>query len=96
LAQVRREYDFVIIDSSPVLAADDTTNVAPKMDGVIFVIRESFTYANAAQRAIAALQRRGLAGLGIVFNRTHRTRDAAYHDYPQYYGVARSRVLEKV
>jgi capsular exopolysaccharide synthesis family protein len=39
LKAVHPEFDFVVLDSSPVMAADDTTSVAPKVDASIFVFR---------------------------------------------------------
>ncbi len=36
-------YDYIIIDSSPVLAADDTASLAPKIDATLFVVRMGFT-----------------------------------------------------
>src|SRR5436305_4949466 len=41
--ELYQHYDYVIIDSSPVLAADDTTSIAPKIDATIFVVRLSYT-----------------------------------------------------
>jgi Mrp family chromosome partitioning ATPase len=46
LARARNEFDCVIVDSIPVFAADDTTSLAPKLDGVLFVVRDSFTSAD--------------------------------------------------
>ena len=40
-----KEYDYVLIDTVPVMAADDVTSLAPRVDGVIFVIRAEFTSA---------------------------------------------------
>ena len=36
LKAVHRDFDYVVLDSSPVMAADDTTSLAPKADAVDF------------------------------------------------------------
>lgn len=68
LAEVQKEYDYVIIDSPPVLAADDTTSLAPKIDGAIFVIRAGVTSARLARSALDALYQRQVNVLGVVLN----------------------------
>ena len=42
LQEIYLHYDYIIIDSSPVLAADDTTSLAPKIDATLFVVRLSY------------------------------------------------------
>jgi capsular exopolysaccharide synthesis family protein len=85
LEHVRRNYDYAIIDSVPVLATDDTSNAAPKTDGVIFVMRDSFTGASEAEQALRALYDRRVQVLGIVFNRVNRSRSFSYCQFPEYY-----------
>jgi polysaccharide biosynthesis transport protein len=82
LKDVARRHDFVIIDSAPVLATDDTANLAPKVDGVIFVVRGGFTSARVAQEALSMLRQRKSRILGLVFNRSTSTIGEAY-----YYGT---------
>src|SRR5258706_2089468 len=43
LARLREQFDFVVIDSSPVFAADDATTLAPKADATLFVVRSRFS-----------------------------------------------------
>src|SRR5438067_5353904 len=45
LKEIYQNYDYVIIDTSPVLAADDTTSLAPKIDATLLVVRLSYTSA---------------------------------------------------
>ena len=57
LQDIYNHYDYIIIDSSPVLAADDTTSLAPKIDATLFVVRLSYTSARLTKKvARAALQ----------------------------------------
>jgi Mrp family chromosome partitioning ATPase len=86
LLAARQAYDFVIVDSVPILAADDTPSLAPKTDGVIFVVRDSFTRSTAAGLALRTLYARHVAVLGIVFNRVSGGSKFSYNQYSEYYG----------
>lgn len=87
LQDVYNEYDYILIDSAPVLAADDTTSLAPKMDGVLFVVRNSYTSAKLLRQSMDLLQQRQVRILGVVYNRADaRSGDYNYYyNYPQYY-----------
>ena len=79
-------YDYIILDSAPVLAADDTSNLAPKMDGVIFVLRASFTPARLARRTLEILLGRQVHILGLVFNyASSGSADYPYYRYEEYH-----------
>src|SRR5438045_8043407 len=43
LKELYNHYDYIIIDSSPVLAADDSTTLAPNLDATLLVVRLSST-----------------------------------------------------
>jgi len=86
LARMREEYDCIIVDSIPVFAADDTASLAPKIDGVLFVVRNSFTVSRTARRALELLYERQAKVLGLVFNRTDAlSRSYDYYKYAEYY-----------
>ncbi len=80
IKELYKEYDYIVLDSAPVLAADDTSNLAPKVDGVIFVLRASFTPARLARRTLQILLGRQVSILGLVFN----CADSGSADYPYY------------
>ncbi|HEY8966647.1 MAG TPA: polysaccharide biosynthesis tyrosine autokinase, partial [Candidatus Methylacidiphilales bacterium] len=81
LRDVYNEYDYIIFDTSPVMAADDATSLAPKIDGTIFVLRASMTSARAARNALDQLYHRQVNVLGIVLNSVN----ALLPDYYYYY-----------
>lgn len=88
MEQARQEFDFVILDSIPVFAADDATTLAPKADGVLFVIRRGHTSARLAQEALDLLYQRKARVLGIVFNRADsEARSYNYYKYSKYYAA---------
>lgn len=85
LAQGRKDFDYIVIDSVPVFAADDTTSLAPRVDGVLFVIRDSFVGAATIRRALALLYERQATVLGLVFNRAKGLSSPRYYRYDKYY-----------
>jgi succinoglycan biosynthesis transport protein ExoP len=64
----RREYDFVLLDSAPLLVVSDTLPIAKYVDGVILVARFDVTPMRAAQRSVALLRRTRAKVLGVLFN----------------------------
>ena len=86
LDEIRHDYDCVIMDSIPVFAADDTTSLAPKMDGVVFVVRRAFAGTRVVRRALERLYERRALVLGLVFNRANTTsRSYDYCKYAEHY-----------
>jgi len=86
MREVSQHYDFILFDSAPVLAADDTANLAPKVDGTLFVIRAAYTSARLARNALDILYQRQVNVMGLVFNSVEtRSREYYYFKYPEYY-----------
>ena len=91
LARIRSQFDYVIFDTAPVLAADDTGNLAPKMNAVLFVVRADYTSARNAREALDQLRQRNATILGLVFNRSIATRAGGYYyRYNNYYYYGRN------
>jgi Mrp family chromosome partitioning ATPase len=86
LRDAAAKYDYVVLDTVPVMAADDVTSLAPHADGVIFVIRAEFTSACVARAALNSLYQRQVRVLGLVFNSARpNTEDYYYYRYKSYY-----------
>jgi len=85
LQEAQKQFDYIIIDSAPVFAADDATTLAPKMDGVLFVVRGSFTRASLARQALELLYQRQAKVLGLIFNRANSHNGSyGYYKYADY------------
>ncbi|MEI8288917.1 MAG: polysaccharide biosynthesis tyrosine autokinase [Verrucomicrobiota bacterium] len=78
-----KEYDYIIVDTPPVMAADDAATLAPRMDGVIFVVRAEATSARVARASLDMLIQRKAKVLGLVLNSV-RAGSGAYHYYDYY------------
>jgi capsular exopolysaccharide synthesis family protein len=83
LRDVAAKYDFVILDTVPVMAEEgDVTRLAPHVEGVLFVIRAEFTSACVAHAALDILYQSKVRVLGLLFN-SARSRFEDYYYYRQ-------------
>ena len=86
LRNAAAKFDYVLLDTVPIMAADDVTSLAPHVDGVIFVIRAEFTSARVARAALYALYQRQARVLGLIFNSARPSfEDYYYYRYKGYY-----------
>jgi succinoglycan biosynthesis transport protein ExoP len=86
LIEVREQYDYILVDTPPVLAANDAAALASRacgMDGVLFVVRAVSTSARLARGALDALRQRHATVLGLIFNRAVSS-PCDGHSYPRY------------
>lgn len=88
LKDIYNHYDYIIIDSSPVLAADDTTSLAPKIDATLFVVRLSYTSARLTRKALELLYHRQVNVPGIILNYVDTSLpEYYYYQYAEYYNT---------
>jgi polysaccharide biosynthesis transport protein len=86
LREIYDHYDYIIIDSSPVLAADDTTSLAPKIDATLFVVRLSYTSARLIKKAMESLYNRQVNVPGVILNFVDTSLpEYYYYQYSEYY-----------
>jgi len=86
LKELAAQYDYVVIDTAPVMAADDVTSLSPHVEGVIFVIRAGYTSARVARAALDLLYQREVDVLGLVFNGVEiNASEYYYYKYKDYY-----------
>lgn len=86
LERARREYDYVVLDSCPVFAADDATTVAPKVEATLFIVRSGYSRSNLVSQALDMLQRRQARLMGIVLNRVNGSnRSGSLYEYAEYH-----------
>jgi succinoglycan biosynthesis transport protein ExoP len=91
LREIYNNYDYIIIDSSPVLAADDTTSLAPKIDATLFVVRLSYTSARLTRKALEQLYSRQVNVPGVILNFVDTSLpEYYYYQYSEYYGTPTS------
>ena len=77
-------FDWVIIDTPPVLAVTDAVTLMPSVSGLVFVLGAQMTSLGAAERALNLLRAAGPADMGLVLNRVNFNQNKFY--YHRHYG----------
>jgi Mrp family chromosome partitioning ATPase len=85
LRQVSEQVHTTIIDTPPVMAVTDAAVLAPKVDGVLLVIRPGQTKIAHAKQTVEQILRSGSRILGIVLNDVEPRRSRYYYYYKGYY-----------
>ncbi len=89
LTELRERFDFVIVDTPPLLAVTDPAVVVSRMDGVFLVVRLSKNGRPAAERAREILHTVQAHVLGVVVNGVGRAAGAYGYDHYSYaYGYS--------
>ncbi len=94
LEALRASYDFVILDSPPVLPVTDAVVLAREVDGVVMVVKGHDTPRELVRRARDQLLQAGAHLLGTVMNNV----DLGWGDlyfYNRYYGYYRRTPVEE-
>lgn len=81
LLLARQHYDYILVDSPPVMAVSDAVLLSTMADGVVLVIGGRDTPRNVVKQACSRLRYARAKILGMVLNRV----DARKQGYPDYY-----------
>jgi succinoglycan biosynthesis transport protein ExoP len=81
---LRSCYDWVLIDTPPVLAMADTSVLCSLVDGVVLIVSAEQSPRPAVQRSVDQVLAVGGKITGVVLNRVDLRRNSYY--YGQYYG----------
>ncbi len=81
LAVLREKFEYVIIDTPPVLVVTDPCSVAPRVDGVILCVRLSRHTRDFGRRTLEQLRDVGANITGIVVNGVEETDAYGYGSY---------------
>ena len=92
LTQARARFDFVILDTAPVLPVADTRVIAPKADAVLFLAQWKRTPRKAIETALKQLQTVGAHVPGVALTQVDMKEQArsGYGDAGYYYRAYRS------
>ena len=86
LSELRTQFDYVIIDSAPLLAVTDSAILATEADGAIMVVRSGITKRDQVAHAIGMLRDVGAPVLGAVLSQMPARGGGAYSYNYYYYG----------
>jgi capsular exopolysaccharide synthesis family protein len=84
LAALKTHYDWILIDTPPVLAMADTAVLCPLVDGMALVVGAEQSTRPAVMRAIDQIRSVNGHMLGVILNKVDFERNSYY--YGQYYG----------
>jgi capsular exopolysaccharide synthesis family protein len=86
LSEMRTQFDYVIVDSTPLLAVTDAALLAAGADGVLIMARFGQTKRDQLAHAIGNLEDVGASVLGTVFTMTPARGSSSYSYSYGYYG----------
>jgi tyrosine-protein kinase Etk/Wzc len=85
MLQLREMYDYIVIDTPPMMAVTDAALVGAIADGTLVVVRANKTDSEALSASVSQLRRLRVPLLGIVMNGVPTGRSSGYSYYPSYY-----------
>jgi capsular exopolysaccharide synthesis family protein len=85
LTEMKAKFDFVFIDSPPVLLVTDAQLISPLTDGYIVVARSNSTTKRQFRRIMNLMREPNPRSLGVLLNAAD-TSSAAYTEYGYYGG----------
>jgi len=98
IAELRRRFKFIVIDSPPVMAATDAVILSALTDGVLLVVRSGETPKEAFTRTRDLLQAVKCRILGVVLNAVDSSAPDYYYSYRYYpyaYGYGYGEEVDK-
>ncbi len=84
--QAVQQYDYVIIDTTPMSVANDAAVFGQMGNGVVMVSARGVTYKSALRGVVNELRDLDVPLLGYVFNLADEKRNRGYGNYYYYYG----------
>ena len=93
MKELQQRFDYIIIDTPPVLAVDDAVTLAARVNWTMFVVRLNYTRPALALSALDELSTRRIKVSGVVINGAPVGQTASnYYNY--YRGLAQRPFLE--
>ncbi len=97
IAELRKKYKFIVIDSPPIMAATDAVILSVQADGVLLVVRSGETPKEAFTRTRDLLTSVNSRLLGVVLNAVDTSAPDYYYSYRYYpysYGYGPQEALD--
>jgi len=82
---LKNRFDFIIMDTPPVMPVTDALIMAPRTDGTLFVIQSGNTDRKIVQEIMAQYKKANQPILGAVLNRVDMKKEGYYRYYKKYY-----------
>lgn len=85
MAYCRDNFDYIVVDTPPIMNVADSLNIATHCDGTVLVVRSGVTSRRLVETSIQMLQKTSTPLLGTVLNRVNTSRKAYRYYYKRYY-----------
>ncbi len=85
IEKMRSNFDMIIIDSAPILAAADSIEVAPLTNGLVMVAKAASTPIPSIQTAIDQIMDVGGKVIGCILNNVDLEKEDYYYSHYRYY-----------
>jgi len=85
IEELKKHYDYIIMDSPPVVAVSDPRVLARISDGVVFVVKADDTTQELARRGVKKLLELDAYIIGTVLNQVVPGKKSIYGDYDSNY-----------
>lgn len=78
LDKLSETYDYIFIDMPPVNIVSDALVLAPKTDGIVFVVQDLITTHEEFQKALSSIEFANVKLLGVVLNGSTKSKRSKY------------------
>ena len=85
IEELKREFDFIVFDSAPVMHFADTLNLANKVDCTVIVVHSGKTTKDDLRHCVGLMRGVTASVLGVVMNMLDTKKSGYYYHY-YYYG----------
>lgn len=85
IEKLKEEYDYVLLDTPPVIAVSDALYIAKHVDGVVFVVAQNAAKKALVKEAIQTLNRNNVPIIGTILTQVDLKRDGYGYSYDYTY-----------
>lgn len=85
ISNLKKRFDTLIIDSSPILPASDALLLVPQTDGVVLIVKAGLMNRELVRKAVDQLRLSQANLLGVALNSVDIKREGYYKYYHKYY-----------
>lgn len=86
LEKLKTKYDYIIIDSPPIIAVTDSEILSSLVDGTLLVVSANNTEMELMEKAVQLLSHEHSSFIGVLLNNfTYRSGYGSYYKYYYYY-----------
>jgi polysaccharide biosynthesis transport protein len=86
----RKDYDYVIFDTPPIVGVSDTRLIATLVDGLVYIVSLNVAQRQTIDRAVDIISSLQTPVLGLVINRVEQEH-SGYQEHYQYYQESTSK-----